>query len=147
MTGQELLKVLSPCGLDCSRCLANPESPVSRLSAELKLELGGFSGLAPRFAAMDPVFAHYDRFEAVLDRFARAGCTGCRSGKCLLVGCVVKECVKQRSVDYCFQCPDFPCDRTAFPPLLRIRWLSNNERMRAVGPQTFYREISARPRY
>lgn len=147
MKRKELRRVVAPCGLDCGRCLSNPESPISRLSSELRMELGGFAAMAERFAGMDPAFAGYPGFAAVLDRFADAGCTGCRDGKCLLATCGVQDCAPERGVDWCFECADFPCDRTNLPPMLQERWRRNNERMREIGPEAYLAEIRKKPRY
>jgi len=147
MNHDELVRVVAPCGLDCGRCLSNPQSPISGLSRDLRGQLGGFAALAGRFAGMDPVFANYDGFADVLDRLADAGCTGCRSGQCLLSSCKVGACVAERGVDWCFQCAQFPCQDTGLPPLLLNRWKMNNERMRDVGPEAYFAAMRKEPRY
>lgn len=144
---EDLRRAVAPCGLDCGRCLSNPDSPICRLSRGLRHELGGFADVAGRFAGMDPVFAEYGGFAKVLDRFADGGCSGCRGGRCLLSSCGVKDCVLEHRVDWCFQCAEFPCDRTNLPPMLRDRWQHNNERMREVGPAAYLEEMRKKSRY
>ena len=69
--------------------------------------MGSFAEYADRFAAMDPVFEEYAAFDRILRRFAeKAECTGCRTGECLLKGCKVQTCVKDKGVDFCFQCQE-----------------------------------------
>ena len=42
-------------------------------------------------------------------------CAGCRSvqGKCPVIRgeCKTWQCVETRKVQYCYECPDFPCDK------------------------------------
>lgn len=147
MNREDLAEIVAPCGLDCGRCLDNPGSPISRHARELRRELGGFAAVAERFAGMDPAFADYAAFEKVLDRFAGAGCSGCRGGQCLLKACRVKHCVKERGVDWCHQCAAFPCEETGLPPMLHERWKNNNERMREVGVAAYLAEQREKPRY
>lgn len=138
---------MAPCGLDCGRCLSNPGSAIARLARELRAELGGFAALAERFAGMDAAFGAYGGFERLLDRLGGGQCTGCRSGRCLLSSCGVKDCAAARGVRWCFQCPEFPCRRTNLPPALHERWRANNQRMAARGPEAFFAAMRKQPRY
>lgn len=42
-------------------------------------------------------------------------CAGCRpvQGKCPVIGgtCRTYECVQKRGFDFCYKCPEFPCDK------------------------------------
>gem|GEM_PF-312043 len=138
---------LAACGLDCGRCLSHPQSPISRHAQGLLTELGGFAARAAFFARIDPIFESYAAFEAVAKRFAAADCAGCRTGRCLLGHCIVQTCVKERGVDFCYECGEFPCDHTGFPEMLHARWLENNQKMREMGPEAFLAASRTRPRY
>jgi hypothetical protein len=147
MIYDELLKVVAPCGLYCGKCLAYPESPISRLSRQLREELGGFPAITRRFAAMDPVFDGYDQFQQILDKFAQGGCSGCRSGDCLYRGCRVKRCTLDKKLEFCFQCPDFPCSISEFPPSLKERWEAANRKMGEQGVLAYFEAVKDKPRY
>jgi hypothetical protein len=147
MTYEELLRVVAPCGLYCGKCLAYPESPISLLSRQLRKELGGFAAMAGRFAAMDPVFDGYAQFQQILDKFSLGGCSGCRSGDCLYRGCRVKRCVRERGVEFCFQCTDFPCTNSELPPSVKERWENANRMMAEQGVLSYYKAIKDSPRY
>ncbi len=147
MRYEEIMRRIAPCGLDCGKCLSNPESPISDLSRELLAELGGFGAVAERFAGMEPAFDKYPAFEAVLQHLAGAKCTGCRDGECLLSSCGVKDCVKEHDVDYCFECSEFPCNKTNLPPALHERWKKNNERMKSGGIEAYLEFVKRQPRY
>jgi len=138
---------IAACGLDCGRCLSHPQSPISRHARGLLTELGDFASRAAFFARLDPVFEHYAAFEAVAKRFAAADCAGCRSGTCLLGRCTVQTCVKERGVDFCCECAEFPCDHTGFSGMLHARWLANNEKMRELGLAGYMEWAAGQARY
>jgi len=59
----------------------------------------------------------------------------------------VHACVKERGVDFCFECDEFPCERTQLPPALYERWKNNNEAMKDLGVEGYYERIKDLPRY
>ncbi len=80
----------SPCGLDCFNCrmyLANQDSRLRAANAEV-------FGLPCE----------------------KATCEGCRNahGTISFLGstepCDVFRCTGEKGIDFCYQCPDFPCD-------------------------------------
>lgn len=147
MNRRELLLQIAPCGLDCGRCLNNPNSPISRHARSLLASLDGFAKMAKGFARMDAAFGEYPAFERVAGRLASGGCSSCRDGNCLLADCGVKDCIRARGLDFCHECAEFPCAGTNMPPSLRELWQANNERMRQVGLTTYFAELRAKPRY
>jgi len=141
-------ELLSPCGLDCGACLANPEGPIARLARDLREALGGFADYAPRFAAFNPVFGRYPDFAALLDHLADNGtCPSCRSGRCLFQGCAVSRCTRERGLDYCSECPEFPCATANLPFHLDTLWRKSTAAIREMGPEAYYAAIKDRPRY
>ncbi|MEW5772497.1 MAG: DUF3795 domain-containing protein [Thermodesulfobacteriota bacterium] len=141
-------EIMAPCGLDCGKCLANPDSRIATLARELRGEMGGFSSYAERFAQMNPVFAQYPGFAALLDHLADGGaCPGCRSGKCLFAGCEVSRCTRERGVDYCAECAEFPCAKANLPSHLDALWRASTAAIREMGPEAFYDTVKDRPRY
>jgi hypothetical protein len=148
MPDAALLRRVAPCGLDCGRCLDNPESPIAFHARELRRELGGAARLAAFFAkGVDPAFAAYADFERLLDRLGRGQCRGCREGTCFFSACRVKDCVKERGVDFCFQCGRFAeCD-PGLPPGLAERWHANNRRLAEVGLAAYAAWLATQPRY
>jgi len=147
MDRQEIVSRLAPCGLDCGRCLNNPQSPLAGHAAGLREELGGFGARAAFFATLDPVFSGYAEFEKVLDRLASGDCSGCRTGACLLGECGPQRCVKERGLDFCFECGEFPCDESGLEGPLKARWEENNRRMRDKGIEAYLAETLTKPRY
>jgi hypothetical protein len=142
-----LLAIVAPCGLSCAACLSMRGGDIETLSRNLQHRLGGFARFASRFADMDPAFADYPAFERMLGYFANAKCHGCRVGGCLHTDCPVHACVKEKNVDFCHQCPDFPCNKLDEQPWLKTKWEKNNLRLREIGPLAYYHEIKDLPRY
>lgn len=139
---------LAPCGLSCGKCLAYAGGPIQQLSLALGEELGdNFTAYAERFEGMNPVFKKYPAFREMLDFFGTGSCSGCWEKGCLFKDCKVTVCVREKGVDYCYQCDEFPCDRHGMPAGLAERWLANNKKMEEIGPAEWFYGCKDKPRY
>ncbi|KAF0144216.1 MAG: CGCAxxGCC family protein [Nitrospirae bacterium] len=147
MNSREILKILSPCGLNCGKCQAFAEGDIKKHAQELKRLLGSFDGYAERFSKFQSVYKNYPQFKEMLDHFSEMNCEGCRQGDCKYPNCGVAACYKQKGVDFCFQCNEFPCEKTNFDPNLKQRWLKMNARMKEIGVETYFEETKDLPRY
>ena len=147
MEYQKILSSLAPCGLNCRKCFAFSEGDISFHSKELQKLLGNFDIYAERFSAFLPEFKDYPSFKRLLAYFASTDCTGCRRGTCKYPNCGVIDCYKVKGVDFCFQCDDFPCDKTNFDPHLEKRWIRINTRMGEIGVEAYYEETKDICRY
>ena len=84
----------------------------------------------------------------MLDFFASENCKGCRKENCkLFKNCGVRGCHQQKNLDFCFQCDDFPCNKTNFDEHLQKRWAKLNERIREIGIESYYAETKHKARY
>jgi len=99
MEYDEILKILAPCGLNCSKCMACADGDIKKHSEELKRLLGSFDSYAERFSNFIPVFKNYPSFKELLDYFAQAECKGCRQGDGKYPDCGVAQCYKDKNVD------------------------------------------------
>ena len=143
-------KRLAPCGLHCGRCFAFTEGDICNYSHRLKQSLGNFDVYAARFTELldEPVFSKYPDFKIFLAHLATASCNGCRAEKCkLFKNCNVRVCSEEKNVDFCFQCPDFPCRHTGFDEHLYKRHVDINKRIKEIGVKAYYREIKNLSRY
>lgn len=146
----EILDLLGSCGLNCSRCFAYTDGEIKKLCAGLKENLGNFDIYAARFEDLldEPVFKKYPDFKVMLNFFANVQCKGCRNDECkLFTACNVKQCSKDHSIDFCFECNEFPCKKHGFDEHLEKRWISINNRMKEIGVDAYYLEIKDIPRY
>lgn len=147
MRYNNLLDKLAPCGLNCQKCFAYFKGDIRHHSQQLRELLGSFERYAERFSKFISVFKFYPGFKKSLDYFTEADCKGCRKGTCKYPDCGVINCYKVKRVDFCFQCNEFPCDKTNFDPDLKKRWLYMNTRMKEIGVAAYYEETKNHPRY
>lgn len=150
MDYQQIKQFIAPCGLNCAKCFAYTQGDIAQHSKQLKELLGGFDAYAERFVDMlkEPVFSKYPAFKELLHHFSSGQCNGCRNEKCKLYkDCKVRECHENKSVDFCYQCSDFPCNHTGFDKHLQERFVKNNLRMKEVGVGVYFSEIKDKPRY
>jgi hypothetical protein len=147
MNREDTLKLIAPCGLDCTRCADYAHGEISSLSAKLKELLTNYGRVAKLKARLKPEFAAYECFEQILDSLASAACGGCRSeSSACPIDCKARTCHKQKKVDFCFECQDYPCADPTFGPLIE-RWKQKNDRMKEVGVIRFYEEQKKTSRY
>ena len=147
---EKIKRQLGPCGIYCGKCYAYSDGVIQHHSSELLKALGNFEPYAKRLVALleEPVFGKYPDFKEMLAHFANGGCKGCRNDDCkLFKGCKVKECARDKAVEFCFQCPEFPCDHTGFDENLQERWIDINRRMKKIGVERYFAEIKDKSRY
>ncbi len=150
MDYEQIKESLAPCGLSCETCFAYVDGDIHQLSVKLKEKLGNFGPSAKRFETLldNPIFGKYPDFKEVLDFLASENCKGCRNEQCkMFKDCGVRICHQEKQVDYCYQCDEFPCDRTNFDERLNKIWVLINEKIKEVGLEQYYEKTKARPRY
>ncbi|PKP02271.1 MAG: hypothetical protein CVU11_12495 [Bacteroidetes bacterium HGW-Bacteroidetes-6] len=150
MDYQQIKTRLAPCGIHCGKCFAFIDGDIKKHSHGLKESLGNFDMYAQRFAELlnEPLFEKYPVFKEVLTYLSAEECKGCREESCnLFKDCKVRSCHLDKKVDFCFQCPEFPCNNTGFDQHLYNRSVDINMRMRAIGVEKYYDEIKDEPRY
>ena len=147
MNYNEIIKHLAPCGLNCSRCADYENGQIRKLSTEIMHALGNnYSRVAKMKSGSQKSFDHYKEFEEILSSFSQASCSGCRGENNLCpLECHAKNCYKEKGIDFCFQCADYPCDKQS--GVLRKRWLEINDRMKEIGVVEYYLEQAKLPRY
>ena len=145
-----LIDKFGPCGLLCEKCFAYNQGPIRFHAEMLKNSLGEFDNYAKRFVTLldEPAFDKYSDFKELLNILSSTNCLGCRKQDChLFKGCKVKDCYKDRGIEYCYQCIEFPCEKTGFDDNLNQRWLKINYRIREIGLENYYTEVKDKPRY
>ncbi len=147
MKYEDILQELAPCGLNCRKCMANRDGDIRKTSEQLQRLLGSFDNYAERFSAFLPVFKNYPAFKELLAHFTQADCRGCREGDGKFPNCGVLACGREKGVDFCCQCDEFPCEKTGFDPDLKSRWMQMGNRMKEVGIEVYYEETKEAPRY
>lgn len=139
-----------PCGVLCEKCFAFSNGTIKKSSAALESALGNFDEYANRFADLleEPAFNNYPQFRELLHYFTTVECRGCRIEQCkLFTGCKVRECHKEKGVEFCYECSEFPCGNTGFDEHLQKRSVTINLRIKEIGIERYYEEIKDKPRY
>ena len=143
----DILNKIAPCGLNCYKCFANSEGEIRNTSIALQELLASFDIYAERFSSFLSIFKEYPSFKKLLSYLSEENCPGCRKGSCLYPGCGVRDCYKDKEIDFCSQCDEFPCEKTNFDPHLKRRWLQINNGMIKIGIKAYYQEFKDIPRY
>jgi hypothetical protein len=147
MDCHEILKRLAPCGVDCGRCVDYEGGEIKGLCLKIRGLLGDYRRVAKLKSDHMPVFSGCPQFEEILDLFCTPSCGGCRSQNVRCpIDCSVASCHKQKQVDFCFQCAEYPCENP-MDPRLKERWRKRNDRMKEVGVEEFFHEQSRLPPY
>lgn len=150
MTDEEIKESIAPCGLCCETCFAHVDGDIRALSLKLREKLGNFHHNAKRFATLleNPIFSKYPEFKEMLDYFAAENCRGCRNEQCKLFGnCGIRKCHQEKQIDFCYQCDEFPCEKTNFDPGLHKAWVIMNEKIRRIGIEPYCEAARTRCRY
>ena len=147
MEYQDILSDLAPCGLSCRKCFANINGDLARHAGTLQRLLGNFHLYAERFSKFLSEFENYSAFNILLTYLAKPDCEGCRNGTCKYPNCGVVSCHKEKGVNFCYQCEEFPCERTNFDPHLHKRWIVMNNRMKEITVEGYYEETKDDLRY
>lgn len=148
MNKAEVLGQLAPCGLDCGRCVRFKDGELAQAAKVLEDGLKGFGNMAERMAQNVPALKGYPQFEAVLNLLSSADCIGCRQGSTTcLPTCTIKTCFKEKGVEFCGDCAEFPCDKSPFPGEFQQRWIEMNQLIHEIGAEQYYQEQLRKPRY
>lgn len=150
MDYNDVTKHLGACGLDCVRCADYEHGEIKKLSIKLLQALGiNYARVAKMKSVKLPFFSNYSQFEEILIAFSQASCGGCRSNNLLCpIECAAKTCVREKSIDFCFQCADYPCEKQfQISGKQGERWMKISDRMKEIGVIDYYYEQFKLPRY
>ncbi len=122
MKKTELLSAVAACGIDCINCPMHEKN----ITEDLKNRVAAMMGKDP-----DEMICH-----------------GCRSDKRAAIcpaDCSTLTCSREKGVDFCFECPDFPCEKLnpasdraeRLPHNLKVY---NSCRMKKMGPEKWLEE-------
>jgi len=90
----------------------------------------------------------FQAFYHKLTCYANRSCPGCREnpvGTGCVERCVVPACVRERGLNFCAECDDFPCDkaRNFFSTINEVigrDWENGSRRIREVGVERYFEE-------
>jgi len=158
LTGEK--ELIAPCGLYCGTCAFFHKSNIRETVLHLKELLDGFERIAKKYEKNAPELKEYPKFMKVLNYLEKQDCLGCRLGGGNISGaacnpktCPIILCQSKKKLDFCYQCPDFPCEKipiafqkTGNEGLIEI-WLTCNRRIKKIGLDRYLQEKKSEPRY
>ena len=144
---EQAVKNLAPCGNDCSRCAYYDNSNIVLLSKELDENLINFEIMAEKTKNFMPIFNYYEQFSAILKHLSNGTCPGCRFNDKPACQCGINVCHKKEKVNFCFECPKYPCNPKTYNESLTKAWQENNDTMKKIGVDNFYISQKEKPRY
>ncbi|MBN1285506.1 MAG: DUF3795 domain-containing protein [Anaerolineae bacterium] len=132
------LKFITYCGLYCGLCSARARIPQQAQALRESMDREGY----PYWGRTIPGFEPFWQFLEDLSDIDKA-CPGCRQdgGD---PGCEIRVCTRERQVDICAFCNDFPCEKIrefakTYPTLI-----TDGERMKTIGIDAWIAEQEKR---
>ena len=149
-----ILDAIAPCSLCCHTCHAKKGGIVEATTKSLLNYYTGYlefeKKVLPR--KFKCIMKEDKKFVEMLQKKSNAKCLGCRNsehGKYCIENCFILECTKQHGIDFCGECPEFPCEKInqLFVGEVLNDWKYGNQRIKDIGIENFYNEAIARSHY
>jgi len=155
MDKQQILNYVAPCSLLCYTCPAYKEGAICHHAEQLCNYFVGYhdfmiDNIPPEYKHVPEKFAE---FHKILLMQAQPKCDGCRNNPapgCSIKGCIIPDCTKERGVNFCGECNEFPCENVntgIYSQKVLDRWLRGNHRIKEVGVERFFNEESSKSHY
>lgn len=135
----EDLELVTYCGLYCELCGDRARIPQRAKALYEAMNDEGW----PHWRNSFPGFAEFWSFLAKLH--IAGSCAGCRAGSGW-ADCPMRPCARERSLELCNQCPDFPCSHVEALAARYPTVIGDNRRMQEVGLERWLREQNERVR-
>lgn len=134
------LRLVTYCGLYCGLCALNCRIPERARALRDAMQKEGYEHWGQDF----PGFRAFWQFLGGLAE-SESTCS-CREDTCGAPFCAIRKCARERNVDICVSCDDYPCRRIealaqGYPTLL-----ADGRRMKEVGIDAWIEEQEARAR-
>ncbi|MCE5249958.1 DUF3795 domain-containing protein [bacterium] len=124
----DTLKYVTYCGLYCKLCANIARIPNQAYALRDTLAKSGWTFFGDQYVP------EFREFWKALGYFSDMGekCPGCR-GECGYPGCTIRPCARERKVEVCSSCDEFPCDRIKELAGRYPNLISDGFRQRAIG--------------
>lgn len=149
MEREALLQHVAPCSLLCYTCPALKNGGIAKCANQLCRYFEGYYDFND--ANMPEEYRGWlQEFQTFYDRLARytdRPCLGCRSDvkRGCIEDCVVPECVREKGIDFCAECPEFPCEKgkrffAGINNVIGKDWENGSRRIAEVGIERYFEE-------
>lgn len=134
----EDLSLVAYCGLHCDLCAQRCRIPKQAAQLRDSLQKEGCEYWGGGIAG-------FEQFWEVLNQFSDSGqsCPGCRQGGGF-PDCEIRRCAKERNVEVCPRCSDFPCDRVKKLGKVYPTLIPDGRRLKRIGLAAWIQEQNQR---
>ena len=121
------LRLITYCGLYCGLCSLKCRIPQRAQALHDSMQKDGYDHWGQNI----PGFTEFWEF---LDRLVESESKrSCREGTCGAPFCTIRKCAREKNIDICISCEDYPCNRIdgiaeGYPTLL-----SDGKRIKDIG--------------
>jgi hypothetical protein len=133
------MDLVTYCGLYCDLCAERIRIPRRATALQAAMAEEGW----PFWGPTRPGFTEFWSFLEELG--SGEGCPGCRAGGGY-PGCQIRVCARERGLELCSQCPDFPCKHVEALAARYPTLIADNVRMKVVGLEQWLIEQKERAR-
>jgi len=133
----EQLEFVGYCGLCCELCAERARIPRQAAALQQAMAEEGW----PYWGHTVPGFTEFWEFLEKLH--IQEGCPGCRAGGGF-PECQIRVCARERVLELCNRCPDFPCDHIEALGAVYPTLIADNRRLQRVGLEQWLREQKER---
>lgn len=150
MDRKSLLQYVAPCSLLCYTCPALKDGAISQCASKLCRYFDGYydfnvANIPEQYRAW---LTEFKSFYQSLEQYTNRPCPGCRNnphGAGCIDGCVVPPCVKEKGIDFCAECAEFPCQNaknffSTVNDTIGKDWENGNKRIAEVGIEKYFEE-------
>ena len=150
MKKKELLEKIAPCSLMCHTCSAYEHGVISGAAKQLSKYIEGVYEFYEKHSPNE--LGRFKIFQEELAKYSEGKCSGCRNREhhgCSIKECFIFDCTKERHIDYCGECAEFPCDKTQkiFEEEVYQQWLKGNQEIKSFGIEGFWEKNCEKPHY
>ncbi len=139
MTDQNLLQYVAICGLYCKLCAHRARIPQQASSLQKSLHEEGMDYWYQYVPELKDTFPQFWQF---LQNLTSLNCT-CRTGGGP-PDCEIRQCAKQRKIDFCPQCVGYPCKLVQALAERYPMLIVDGKRLQKVGLERWVKEQEER---
>jgi len=132
------LQFVTYCGLHCQLCSQRGRIPNQARQLRVSMAKDGWD----KWATDMPDF---NAFWQWLNKLSGEGCPGCRRGGGPPF-CGIRKCARQKGVDICPLCEEFPCHRIEALAKGYVTLIADGQRMKEIGLEAWIAEQLERAR-
>ena len=132
------LRLITYCGLYCGLCSQLNRIPQRALELKDSMQKEGYEHWGQNIPG-------FNEFWAFLNNLIESRTVNsCREGNCGAPFCTVRKCARERNIDICIYCEDYPCNRIngiakGYPTLF-----ADGKRMKDIGVEAWIEEQEQR---